>query len=64
MADAFDQWVEWRCKPPRSRRSIPADLYAAVMSLPETSAPIGKGSTKPCASTMKLAGKAEPYGST
>jgi len=36
MSDAFDQWVEWRHKPPGDRRSIPAELYAAVMSLPET----------------------------
>ncbi|WP_369725629.1 MULTISPECIES: hypothetical protein [unclassified Bradyrhizobium] len=35
MSDAFDQWVEWRHKPPGERRSIPAELYAAVMSLPE-----------------------------
>ncbi|WP_369725682.1 MULTISPECIES: hypothetical protein [unclassified Bradyrhizobium] len=36
MSDAFDQWVEWRHKAPGDRRSIPAELYAAVMSLPET----------------------------
>lgn len=36
MSDAFDQWVEWRCKPLGDRRSIPAELYAAVTSLPET----------------------------
>ncbi|WP_143273775.1 hypothetical protein [Bradyrhizobium canariense] len=35
MSDAFDRWVERRHKPPRDRRSIPAELYAAVMSLPE-----------------------------
>ena len=35
MSDAFDRWVEWRHKPSRDRRSIPAELYAAVMSLPE-----------------------------
>ncbi|MDE5463653.1 hypothetical protein [Bradyrhizobium sp. CSS354] len=35
MSDAFDQWLEWRHKPPGDRRSIPAELYAAVMSLPE-----------------------------
>ncbi|MGY4368865.1 hypothetical protein ACVW1A_004930 [Bradyrhizobium sp. LB1.3] len=35
MSDAFDQWVEWRYKPPGDRRGIPAELYAAVMSLPE-----------------------------
>ncbi|MCK1616581.1 hypothetical protein IVA96_07950 [Bradyrhizobium sp. 159] len=35
MSDAFDQWVEWRHKPAGNRRSIPAELYAAVMSLPE-----------------------------
>jgi hypothetical protein len=35
MSDAFDQWVEWRYKPPGDRRSIPAELYAAVTSLPE-----------------------------
>lgn len=34
MSDAFDQWVEWRHKAPGDRRSIPAELYAAVMSLP------------------------------
>ena len=36
MSDAFDQWLEWRYKPAADRRSIPAELYAAVMSLPET----------------------------
>jgi hypothetical protein len=36
MTDAFDQWVEWRYKPPGDRRGIPADLYSAVMLLPET----------------------------
>jgi hypothetical protein len=36
MSDAFDQWVEWRYKPPGDRRSIPAELCAAVTSLPET----------------------------
>ncbi|MCK1292588.1 MULTISPECIES: hypothetical protein [unclassified Bradyrhizobium] len=36
MSDAFDQLVEWRYKPPGDRRSIPAELYAAVVSLPET----------------------------
>ncbi|MGY3653206.1 hypothetical protein ACVWW2_008497 [Bradyrhizobium sp. LM4.3] len=36
MSDAFDQWVEWRYKPPGDRRSIPAELYAAVTSLPES----------------------------
>lgn len=35
MSDAFDQWVEWRYKPPGDRRSIPAELHAAVSSLPE-----------------------------
>jgi hypothetical protein len=35
MSDAFDQWVEWRHKPAGDRRGIPAELYAAVMSLPE-----------------------------
>jgi hypothetical protein len=35
MSDAFDRWVQWRRKPPGDRRSIPAHLYAAVMSLPE-----------------------------
>ena len=35
MSDAFDRWVEWRHKPSRDRRSIPAELYAAVMSLPD-----------------------------
>ncbi|MBW5440795.1 hypothetical protein FXB41_40475 [Bradyrhizobium canariense] len=35
MSDAFDRWLEWRHKPPGDRRSIPAELYAAVMSLPE-----------------------------
>ncbi|MET4449634.1 hypothetical protein ABIB75_007948 [Bradyrhizobium sp. GM2.2] len=35
MSDAFDQWVEWRYKPLGDRRSIPAELYAAVTSLPE-----------------------------
>ncbi|MCK1574573.1 MULTISPECIES: hypothetical protein [unclassified Bradyrhizobium] len=35
MSDAFDRWVEWRYKPPGDRRSIPAELYAAVTSLPE-----------------------------
>lgn len=35
MSDAFDQWVEWRCKPLGDSRSIPAELYAAVTSLPE-----------------------------
>ncbi|EIG63550.1 hypothetical protein [Bradyrhizobium sp. WSM1253] len=35
MSDAFERWVEWRHKRPRDRRSIPAELYAAVMSLPE-----------------------------
>lgn len=35
MSDAFDQWVEWCYKPAGDRRSIPAELYAAVTSLPE-----------------------------
>jgi hypothetical protein len=35
MSDAFEQWMEWRDKPPGDRRSIPAELYAAVTSLPE-----------------------------
>jgi hypothetical protein len=35
MSDAFDRWVEWRHKPPGDRRGIPAELYAAVMCLPE-----------------------------
>ncbi|MGR4931892.1 hypothetical protein ACIPUD_34530 [Bradyrhizobium sp. CAR08] len=35
MSDAFDRWVEWCSKPPGDRRGIPAELYAAVMSLPE-----------------------------
>ncbi|MDH2350540.1 hypothetical protein QCM80_07635 [Bradyrhizobium sp. SSUT112] len=35
LSDAFDQWVEWRHKPPGDRRGIPAEVYAAVMSLPE-----------------------------
>ncbi|WP_144441565.1 hypothetical protein [Bradyrhizobium sp. CCGE-LA001] len=35
MSDAFDQWVEWRHKPAGNRRGIPAELYGAVMSLPE-----------------------------
>jgi hypothetical protein len=35
MTDAFDQWTEWRHKPPDDRRAIPADLYSAVMSLPK-----------------------------
>ncbi|MCK1319630.1 MULTISPECIES: hypothetical protein [unclassified Bradyrhizobium] len=35
MSDAFDQWVEWRSKPLGDSRSIPAELYAAVTSLPE-----------------------------
>ncbi|MGY0575909.1 hypothetical protein ACTGJ9_036805 [Bradyrhizobium sp. RDM12] len=35
MSDAFDHWVEWRHKPTGDKRSIPAELYAAVMSLPE-----------------------------
>ncbi|MCK1337528.1 hypothetical protein IVB38_16220 [Bradyrhizobium sp. 38] len=36
MSDAFDQWMEWRYKSLGDRRSIPAELYAAVTSLPET----------------------------
>ena len=35
MSDAFDQWMEWRHKPTGDKRSIPAELYAAVMSLPD-----------------------------
>ncbi len=35
MSDAFDRWVEWCSKPLGDRRGIPAELYAAVMSLPE-----------------------------
>ena len=35
MSDAFDKWVEWRCKPLGDSRSIPAEVYAAVTSLPE-----------------------------
>lgn len=35
MSDAFEQWMEWRDKPPGDRRSIPAELHAAVTSLPE-----------------------------
>jgi hypothetical protein len=34
MSDAFDRWMEWRHKPTGDKRSIPAELYAAVMSLP------------------------------
>jgi hypothetical protein len=43
MSDAFDQWVEWRYKPLGDRRSIPAELYAAVSSLPEPIARTGRG---------------------
>lgn len=35
MSDAFNQWMEWRHKPSADRRGIPAELYAAVMSLPK-----------------------------
>lgn len=35
MTDAFDQWREWDEKPPGDRRSIPVELYHAVMRLPE-----------------------------
>lgn len=35
MSDAFEQWVQWHHKPPGDRTSIPADLYSAVMSLPQ-----------------------------
>lgn len=35
MSDAFDRWMQWHHKPPGDRRGIPAELYAAVMSLPE-----------------------------
>jgi hypothetical protein len=35
MSDAFDRWMQWRRKPRGDRRSIPAHLYSAVMSLPE-----------------------------
>jgi hypothetical protein len=35
MIDAFDQWTEWRHKSADHRRSIPADLYSTVMSLPD-----------------------------
>jgi hypothetical protein len=35
MSDAFDQWMEWRYKSLGDRRSISAELYAAVTSLSE-----------------------------
>lgn len=35
MVDAFDRWREWEKKPPDDRGSIPAELYHAVMRLPE-----------------------------
>lgn len=35
MKDPFDQWTEWRHKPPDDRRTISADVYSAVMSLPK-----------------------------
>ncbi|MCK1728256.1 hypothetical protein [Bradyrhizobium sp. 142] len=34
MTDAFDQWREWAENPPGDRRTIPAELYHAVMDLP------------------------------
>ncbi|WP_035725100.1 hypothetical protein [Bradyrhizobium sp. ARR65] len=33
--DAFDQYWDWREKPPGSRLTIPAQVYHSVMSLPE-----------------------------
>ncbi|WP_407179493.1 hypothetical protein [Bradyrhizobium sp. STM 3562] len=33
--DAFDQYWDWREKPPGSRLTIPAHVYHSVMSLPE-----------------------------
>lgn len=35
MNDAFDQFWEWREKPPGSRLPISNEIYGAVMSLPE-----------------------------
>lgn len=34
--DAFDEFWEWREKPPDSQLSIPSHLYHSVMSLPES----------------------------
>lgn len=36
MMDPFDQFWDWREKPPGSRLAIPSELYSAVVSLPET----------------------------
>jgi hypothetical protein len=35
MNDAFDQFWQWRDKPPGSRLAISNEIYSAVMSLPE-----------------------------
>lgn len=35
MNDAFDQFWQWREKPPGSRLAISKEIYSAVMSLPE-----------------------------
>ncbi|WP_018319051.1 hypothetical protein [Bradyrhizobium sp. WSM2793] len=35
MNDAFDQFWQWREKPPGSRLAISNEIYSAVMSLPE-----------------------------
>lgn len=35
MADPFDQWSEWAEKPPDDRHTIAAELYHAVLRLPE-----------------------------
>ncbi|UFW46564.1 MULTISPECIES: hypothetical protein [Bradyrhizobium] len=35
MSDAFDQFSQWRDKPPGSRLAISNQIYGAVMSLPE-----------------------------
>jgi hypothetical protein len=33
--DAFDRWWHWATKPVSSLETIPAEIYRAVMALPE-----------------------------
>ena len=64
MSDAFDQWVEWCSKPLGDRRGIPAELYAAVMSLPEADHSDRQRVNEAIRHHKRLAAREEPFGST
>ena len=64
MSDAFDRWVEWCSKSPGDRRGTPAELYAAVMSLPEDDRSDRQRVNEAVRHHKRLAAREEPFGST